>query len=945
MTFQSAILTSMLCLSALAGFGGSLSAADDVRKDAILRLASGDYITGSLGDSATPDVVTWNSPQFTKPLTFPAGRVVSVHFPVGLDRPAPTGAYCVELAGGDQLFGELVSLSPTEMVLDSTRFGKLKIARSHIRRILSWGEGAKVIWQGPNGLGGWDHSGETATWTEEGGQLVTNNQDAFLQRDLDLPSRAGIELEISWKKKADFVIALGVDDNPKNIQQAFRLEVWEQDLVLMRETDDEVDVTSLLKLKAGDGQLHLQIYLDQEKNRIFAYTADGRRLGDLEVAKSNSPAAFTLAGLRVMNKRGDLRLDRLRITEWNGEAPHDVQGNASRAHLADGTIINGNVQSYDAETKEFIILSDDKPVRIKEGQAVSFSMPAETPEEPRVISAIFPDNNRISGSIVKIEKGKMFFKCPGIENELVFPATDLHSLASTDKQLPPQAHEEREGRLEIPGLRLRGYLVDAQAEADGSCLMFHPREGLSSSPLKAEASGRIVYRDPPPPQPKKPVQQQRRRVVRQRRGFWGGVIEKLSTGNSPGAVSGPSGRAIHLYTGDVIPGKVKRIDEKGVYFDSTMTDAKFVPNEKVKAVEFVRAQSTIKFSKKKRERLLTLPRMQKHNPPTHMIRSIKGDYLRARILDMDEEYLTVEVRLETKKIRREYVSRIIWLHGDDLNLDESADEAPVEKPPAKLRVQTMRSDSSRLTFEPSEVTNATISGASDVLGQCQVEIKVVDQLIFGDAIEEAASQLTYHQWKLKHAVEPSYLSASGGQNTGLDSALVGEMAPDFTLKLMQGGDFHLADQKGKIIILDFWATWCGPCMQAMPQVDGVAREFEGQQVELITVNLEENPERISQTLERLKLSPTVALDQDGAVADKYSATSIPQTVIIDRDGKIVRLFIGGGPQFGEQLRKALQEVISGKLPGEDPPADAQPAADEQPTPKEESAADDDSTAE
>ncbi|QDT46115.1 Thiol-disulfide oxidoreductase ResA [Symmachiella dynata] len=945
MTFQSAVLTTMLCLSALAGFGGSLSGADDVRKDAILRLASGDYITGSLGDSATPDVVTWNSPLFTKPLTFPAGRVVSVHFPVGLDRPAPTGAYCVELAGGDQLFGELVSLSPTEMVLDSTRFGKLKIARSHIRRILSWGEGAKVIWQGPNGLGGWDHSGETAKWTEEGGQLVTNNQDAFLQRDLDLPSRAGIELEISWKKKADFVIALGVDDNPKNIQQAFRLEVWEQDLVLMRETDDEVDVTSLLKLKAGDGQLHLQIYLDQEKNRIFAYTADGRRLGDLEVAKSNSPAAFTLAGLRVMNKRGDLRLDRLRITEWNGEAPHDVQGNASRAHLADGTIINGNVQSYDAETHEFIILSDDKPVRIKEGQAVSFSMPAETPEEPRVMSAIFPDNNRISGSIVKIEKGKMSIKCPGIENELVFPATDLHSLASTDKQLPPQAHEEREGRLEIPGLRLRGYLVDAQAEADGSCLMFHPREGLSSSPLRADASGRIVYRDPPPPQPKKPVQQQRRRVVRQRRGFWGGVIEKLSTGNSPGAVSGPSGRAIHLYTGDVIPGKVKRIDEKGVYFDSTMTDAKFVPNEKVKAVEFVRAQSTIKFNKKKRERLLTLPRMQKHNPPTHMIRSIKGDYLRARILDMDEEYLTVEVRLETKKIRREYVSRIIWLHGDDLNLDESADEDPVEKPPAKLRVQTMRSDSSRLTFEPSEVTNATISGASDVLGQCQVEIKVVDQLIFGDAIEEAASQLTYHQWKLKHAVEPSYLSASGGQNTGLDSALVGEMAPDFTLKLMQGGDFHLADQKGKIIILDFWATWCGPCMQAMPQVDGVAREFEGQQVELITVNLEENPERISQTLERLKLSPTVALDQDGAVADKYSATSIPQTVIIDRDGKIARLFIGGGPQFGEQLRKALQEVISGKLPGEDPPADAQPAADEQPTPKEESAADDDSATE
>ena len=71
-------------------------------------------------------------------------------------------------------------------------------------------------------------------------------------------------------------------------------------------------------------------------------------------------------------------------------------------------------------------------------------------------------------------------------------------------------------------------------------------------------------------------------------------------------------------------------------------------------------------------------------------------------------------------------------------------------------------------------------------------------------------------------------------------------------------------------------------------------------------------------LERQKLSPTVALDKDGIVAQKYGAQAIPQTVVIDREGKVTRLFIGGGPRLGEQLREALQSLM--------PPGSAGPAA-------------------
>jgi thiol-disulfide isomerase/thioredoxin len=127
-----------------------------------------------------------------------------------------------------------------------------------------------------------------------------------------------------------------------------------------------------------------------------------------------------------------------------------------------------------------------------------------------------------------------------------------------------------------------------------------------------------------------------------------------------------------------------------------------------------------------------------------------------------------------------------------------------------------------------------------------------------------------------------------------------------------GKKFHLAASKGRVIVLDFWATWCGPCLQAMPQVDRVTHEFADQGVQLVAVNLQEAPAQISAMLERHKLRLTVALDRDGVVAEKYGATAIPQTVVINREGTIAHLFVVVGPHLGDQLRDALHSVLPAK---------------------------------
>jgi len=202
---------------------------------------------------------------------------------------------------------------------------------------------------------------------------------------------------------------------------------------------------------------------------------------------------------------------------------------------------------------------------------------------------------------------------------------------------------------------------------------------------------------------------------------------------------------------------------------------------------------------------------------------------------------------------------------------------------------------------------------SDVLGVCRVPLKEVDQILIGDTIEKTAAQLAYQQWKLQNAPEPKTASPDDGSApTMSESPLVGKSAPPFTLDLLDGTKFKLDELKGKVVILDFWASWCGPCIESLPQVVKVADEFKAQGVELVTVNLQETTKQITSFLNRQKLKMNVALDIDAAVSEKYEATSIPQTVIIDREGKIAYLWIGVGNHVDDTLRNALKLVLDPK---------------------------------
>ena len=451
-----------------------------------------------------------------------------------------------------------------------------------------------------------------------------------------------------------------------------------------------------------------------------------------------------------------------------------------------------------------------------------------------------------------------------------------------------------------------------------TCLVWKPKYSASDSALRQNASGRIVYHESPTPDKENDAERllrQRRAVVRPRQvGIVGGLVRTLG-GDFPTPPTPQANGAgtLCLVTGDRIPCQDVRVDDEGVHFTSSVVESQLAPHEAVKALEFVPKWSDAALAEEKRNRLLTLPRMQKSNPPTQLIVSTSGDFLRARLASMNADSLALEVRLEEKQISRDRVACIIWLHNEK----ESPSAPAADAKSSSMLVQAVQANGVRLTFTPREFTGTTLIGKGDVLGDCRVNVSAVDQFIFGEAIKKAAEGQIYGAWKLSDAVEPQFAHESdnggdAGQAPKSESALVAKPAPDFQLDLLSGGHFKLSEHKGTVVVLDFWASWCGPCMQAMPQTDSVVAEFKDSKVQLIAVNMQEDKTAINGALERLKIQPAVAIDVDGATAERYQVSAIPQVVVIDAESNVAEVLIGANPGFADQLRDAIKKASASK---------------------------------
>ncbi len=164
--------------------------------------------------------------------------------------------------------------------------------------------------------------------------------------------------------------------------------------------------------------------------------------------------------------------------------------------------------------------------------------------------------------------------------------------------------------------------------------------------------------------------------------------------------------------------------------------------------------------------------------------------------------------------------------------------------------------------------------------------------------------------KLKNAIAALCLSVLAATSLA-SSGLEGQAAPDFALKSSTGENLRLSEYRGDVVMINFWATWCGPCRQEMPLLDELYQRYSRVGFNLLGVNIDDDSRRAMQMIEELGVNFPVLFDASKRVSELYDVDAMPVTVLVDREGTVRYVHQGYKPGYEDkyltQIRTLLRE--------------------------------------
>jgi thiol-disulfide isomerase/thioredoxin len=151
--------------------------------------------------------------------------------------------------------------------------------------------------------------------------------------------------------------------------------------------------------------------------------------------------------------------------------------------------------------------------------------------------------------------------------------------------------------------------------------------------------------------------------------------------------------------------------------------------------------------------------------------------------------------------------------------------------------------------------------------------------------------------------------AKAFEGAGIPVAAQGIDPVDFTLPLLDGTRITLSQLKGKVVFLNFWATWCGPCVSEMPSMEAVYQKLKNRGFEILAVNLGDSGREVSAFMKKYNLNFPAVLDEKDTVSNYYNIQAIPTTYIIDKRGLIIARLVGSINWNTPKVISALETAL------------------------------------
>jgi len=914
-----------------------------------IRLKDGSFASGKLVCSAEPQHVGWQCDGFENAFEFDIDAVRAITRVVSPEEEQTAtleeGSLLFELAGGNQVAGKLLSMDDKWMTVESKSLGTIQVSRFETKSILSVGEPSHLVYAGITADGRWKAVQAEDDWQLEAGSITTTKQGVTISGQIDLPAKSQIKLSISWRGAPEFVLSLGSKVVGKLTRVAdptatTKIEVWDKQLVLVREVEGSADIAMLADLSEANSKIDLTVFFDQDQGTVAVAVPHGKSMEALTLPPK---APFVGSAVSLTNLGPSVTLERLEVRRWDGVLPNAAESDEPAVMDRNGSSIAGLIAGYESESQELTIKSSDGkesklPIAsLRRGGVESREKDEDDKQVDHnlLVDVQLMDGTRLSGNWRASAEDRLSFEAYGMSESIYISPEQVREVLGTSQRYRIDEAIEKLGTLKIGENQLAGYLLADSPDGSRTGLHWQPHGSTRASEMSLDASGSISF-----PKTKGAVTSRKKLRQAPNPGVMAPLLQLFGGGNQAKppekkaddvaaarevAIVPNDALEIRFRSGDAIGGKVVRIEERGMTFSSSQTKTDFATHDQIDHIWLNKLRSKTEVSPEKRERLMTVPRSMKKDPPTHLFVSVTGDYLRGRLVRLDGETMTIEVRSELVELPVSQVAQVVWLHDRDWSetkKEPTAEAQGTAETPNKanerpFQVHSVTNDGHGLSMRPLRVVGGVLQGKSDLLGETSVAIKELGQLIFGRDIEKQLVAMRTDTWKLSLAIYPRvYREEESDAGAGADamqvdkSPLVGKLAPEFALPVVDGKTFRLSEQHDRIVVLDFWASWCGPCIQTMPLVHDVVTELGTDKIHLVAVNIQETEAKARIAIERLQIDCDILLDSDGQTAAAYNAVAIPQSVIIDRNGNVTHVFVGGGAKFVNEFRTALAAVIA-----------------------------------